>query len=101
MTDASTTTPPVDPPRRGRPKAERTRAPLAALEPLAVGIDEAAAMLGIGRTLLHELDAAGKLPAPLKLGGRIVWRVAELRAWMAAGAPDRERWESIRKLSDR
>ena len=41
-------------------------------------------------------DAAGKLPAPLRIGGRVVWRVDEIHAWLAAGAPDRSTWATIR-----
>jgi predicted DNA-binding transcriptional regulator AlpA len=41
--------------------------------------------------------AAGRLPAPLKLGGSTRWRVAELRDWVAAGCPSRTDWEARRK----
>ena len=45
--------------------------------------------------LFEGWDAAGKLPAPIRIGGRVVWRVAEIRAWLAAGAPDREAWAAM------
>jgi predicted DNA-binding transcriptional regulator AlpA len=35
------------------------------------------------------------LPSPVRIGGRVVWRVAEIRDWLAAGAPHRETWASL------
>ncbi|MCL2641820.1 MAG: hypothetical protein FWD53_13300, partial [Phycisphaerales bacterium] len=91
-------------PRRGRPlgtssagRGERFKAGIAAVEPLAVGAEEAAALCGIGKSLWHELDVAGRIPAPRKLGARCVWYIAELRRWMDAGCPDRERWETFKR----
>jgi len=43
-------------------------------------------------------DAAGKLPAPIRIGGRVVWRLDEIRDWLNAGAPDRETWTAIRAV---
>jgi predicted DNA-binding transcriptional regulator AlpA len=38
------------------------------------------------------MDAAGKLPAAVKLGARKVWILEDVRRWLAAGAPDRATW---------
>ena len=101
MVETETTSPS---PERGRPpgvqsasRGERFRARIGELEPLGVGADEAAALVGIGKTLWAELDSAGQIPAPRKLGTRCVWAVAELRDWMGAGCPERERWETLKK----
>jgi len=101
---------PPSPPRRGRPpgtpsaggsgRGERFKAAIAAVEPLAVGAEEAAALCGVGRSLWCELDRAGRIPLPLKLGARCVWSVAELRRWMDAGCPDRERWGVFNKTAE-
>jgi hypothetical protein len=56
-----------------------------------------AELLGIGLRTVRALDAGGKLPRGLFLAARKVWRVAEVRAWLAAGAPDRQTWEEIRR----
>jgi predicted DNA-binding transcriptional regulator AlpA len=40
--------------------------------------------------------AAARIPAPLKLGGRTLWRVQELREWIEAGCPGRQIWEALR-----
>jgi len=61
--------------------------------PLLLGADDAAALLGIGRTLFYSLHSSGKLgPQPLSLGRRTLWRRRELEDWVAAGCPIRERW---------
>jgi predicted DNA-binding transcriptional regulator AlpA len=49
---------------------------------------------GVGLRSIRTWDAAGKLPRPIRLGGRVVWRIDEIRKWLAAGAPDRATWES-------
>jgi prophage regulatory protein len=78
-------------------KRKRFKAGIAEVEPLCLGADEVAALLGIGKTLLYELDSTGKIPPPLKLGNRCVWAIAELRSWVAAGCPDRQRWQTLRR----
>lgn len=55
-----------------------------------------AAMLCAGVRTVRTWNTAGKLPAPIRIGGRVLWRVSEIRAWIAAGAPDRETWTAIR-----
>jgi predicted DNA-binding transcriptional regulator AlpA len=64
--------------------------------PLVVDARHLAAMLCAGIRTVRTWDAAGKLPAPVRIGGRVVWRVSEIRAWLDAGAPDRETWEARR-----
>jgi predicted DNA-binding transcriptional regulator AlpA len=66
------------------------------LSPLVVDARRLARLLCAGLRTVRTWDAAGKLPAPIRIGGRVVWRVAEIRAWLAAGAPDREMWAAIR-----
>lgn len=60
--------------------------------PLAVDAKRLARMLGLGVKTIRSHHAAGKLPAPVRLGGRVLWRVAEIKAWLAAGCPDRATW---------
>jgi len=63
--------------------------------PLVVDARRLAQLLCAGVRTVRTWDAAGKLPAPIRIGGRVVWRVAEIRAWLAAGAPDREAWAAM------
>lgn len=76
----------ADPPRRKRRR----------LAPLVVDARRLARLLGAGLRTVRTWDAAGRLPAPIRIGGRVVWRVNEIRAWLDAGAPDRETWTAIR-----
>lgn len=64
---------------------------------LAVSATDAANLLGISRAQLWKLHACGKLPLPARLGSKKpVWVVEELRAWLAAGAPDRQTWQRLK-----
>jgi predicted DNA-binding transcriptional regulator AlpA len=45
---------------------------------------------------LERDQAAGRLPAPVYVGGSRRWRRAEIVAWVAAGCPTRVRWDEIR-----
>ncbi len=39
-------------------------------------------------------DKAGRIPAPVRIGGAKRWRVAEIKAWVAAGCPHRSAWKA-------
>jgi hypothetical protein len=81
------------------PHAERLTPHLEALalEPLAVGRDQVAALLSIGVATLDRWDNAGILgPVGVKKGGRKLWALAELREWAAAGMPCRKEWVARR-----
>jgi len=65
--------------------------------PLLVDAREAARLCGLGMTLWYSLLSAGRIPEPLRFGRAVRWRVDELRAWLDAGAPSRDRWAAMRK----
>lgn len=75
------------------PPAERQRR---RLSPLVVDARRLARLLCCGIRTVRTWDAGGKLPKPIRIGGRVVWRVDEIRAWLVAGAPNRETWAAIR-----
>lgn len=64
---------------------------------LAVSATELATCLGVSLRHVRRLDALGKLPEPIRLGRSVRWPVAEIDAWLAAGAPDRHKWNAMRK----
>jgi predicted DNA-binding transcriptional regulator AlpA len=64
--------------------------------PLAVDAKRLSKRLSVGVRTIRSLDAAGKLPAAVRLGSRKVWVLDEIRAWLDAGAPDRKTWAAIR-----
>lgn len=79
------------------PRPHRPDAPTGAV-PILVDARQAAALLGIGLRTLRTMDAAGRLPAPVRLSpGCVRWRHAELKDWADAGCPDRSTWQAIRK----
>lgn len=80
---------PTDPPA---PARRRRR-----LRPLVVDARKLAKLLSCGLRTIRTMDAAGRLPRPLRLGGNLVrWDLREIAAWLQAGAPDRATWEARR-----
>ena len=67
-----------------------------ALGRLALSADEVAALLGISRAHVWKLASTGRLPKPVRLGRAVRWDRKNLEAWLAAGAPTRDRWECER-----
>ncbi|MDD4888705.1 MAG: helix-turn-helix domain-containing protein [Phycisphaerae bacterium] len=68
----------------------------AAVAPLLVDTVAAAALCGVSRSHYLALASAGKVPLPIRLGRRTLWRADELRRWIEAGCPARERWQAMR-----
>lgn len=64
---------------------------------LALSAGEAAQLLGISVRHLWALNAAARLPRPIRFGRSVRWSLDELRAWLAAGAPERAEWEASRQ----
>ena len=56
---------------------------------------EVAKLLQISERHLWACHSSGRLgPRPISLGRAKRWHFAELRAWLAAGAPSRELWDA-------
>lgn len=51
---------------------------------LLVKADEAAAMLGVGRSTLYTMVSNGSAPAPVKIGTMTRWKVADLQQHVQA-----------------
>jgi len=49
------------------------------------------------RTIARD-DIAGRIPAPVWVGGSKRWRVQELERWIAAGCPLRAAWEARKSV---
>ena len=55
---------------------------------------QAAMLIGVSRATFWKLHSTGRVPTPVRLGGRVVrWRKDELEDWVRAGCPTREQWE--------
>lgn len=52
--------------------------------------DKLAERLDISVRTLWRLRAVGKLPAPIRLGGSVRWRLDTIQSWIEAGCPATE-----------
>ena len=66
-------------------------------KPLLLTALQAAEMFGTGLRTWRTWQATGRIPQPIRIGRKVFWRSAELRAWIAAGCPDREMWEIVKE----
>ena len=53
-------------------------------------------MLSLSKRQIFRLNSCGKIPQSIKIGGSVRWSAQEISAWLAAGAPDRRTWESMK-----
>lgn len=68
------------------------------LEPLLLGAEDAATLLGIGRTLFLSMHSSGELgPLPRRLGRRTLWSREEIHEWVRAECPPRTKWQVMKK----
>ncbi len=66
---------------------------------LLIDIGQLVVLLRRSAASLERDQAAGRLPAPVYVGGSRRWRRQEIEDWVRAGCPNRERWEAIRDAS--
>ena len=57
--------------------------------PLLIDIHTLAKLLTRSVASLERDQVAGRLPAPVRIGGSKKWRRADIQAWVAAGCPAR------------
>jgi predicted DNA-binding transcriptional regulator AlpA len=72
-------------------------APVVVLQPLLLDIGALAALLARSVPSLHRDDAAGRLPAAVRIGGSKRWRYADITAWVELGCPSRADFEAVRR----
>jgi len=61
--------------------------------PLLLTAAQFACLLNLGTSTLWRLNAEGRIPLPVRIGRSIRWREREIRAWIDAGCPRREKWQ--------
>ena len=71
----------------------------AAATPLLLTAREAAALCGKSLRAWRSWDAAGLIPRPIRIRRSTLWRADELRQWIEAGCPPRDKWERGRESS--
>jgi len=52
--------------------------------------------LSLSKRQIFRLNLCGKIPAPIRIGGAVRWSSEEISAWLAASAPDRRTWETMK-----
>ena len=75
---------------------------LVQIEPVLVGLEDLAAMLGLSASTVKKMDRNGRLgPVPVQVQTikRKLWDVDEIRRWKQAGFPIREKWQKMKELS--
>ena len=65
-------------------------------ESLLIDIRVLSAQLDRSVASLERDQAAGRLPAPVRLGGSKKWRRTEIEEWVAAGCQTRAEWDAGR-----
>jgi hypothetical protein len=69
------------------------------IEPVFVGVEDAANMLGLSLTTFKVLDRTarlGPLPVQINTVRRRLYSVGELRQWAESGCPIREKWQRMK-----
>ncbi len=70
-------------------------------ELLVMSASELAQKLGVSVRHIRRLDAAGKLPQPVKIGRCVRWRVGDIMEWLQSGTPDRAKWNARKGGEDK
>lgn len=71
--------------------AEPDRRPQIVVTPLLVDAPTAARILGIGHRTFERLVSTGRVPRPLRLGRRRLWRLQpDLAEWVSDGCNNQE-----------
>lgn len=70
--------------------------------PLVADAKRLAPMLCMSLRAVRTADTLGRIPRPVKIGGRCLWVLGGewgIRAWLEAGAPPRDVWEARQAAS--
>lgn len=68
-------------------------------ESIAISAKQLSHLLGVSLRQVWRLNATGKLPRPVRIGGSVRWNRAEVIQWFSeAGCPDRQTWEAMNEV---
>ncbi len=63
-----------------------------------IDVADVAELLHIGKSTVYRWDALGIIgPRGMKVGGRRLWDAEELKRWVDARCPNREKWRDMAK----
>lgn len=52
--------------------------------------------LNVHAVTIRKWQLSGKIPAPVRIGRAVKWRLVEIDAWIKASCPPRSKWEAVR-----
>ncbi len=52
--------------------------------------------LNVHEVTVRKWQRSGKIPAPVRIGRTVKWRLTEIEAWIKAACPPRSRWEIMK-----
>jgi len=58
---------------------------------------EFALVIGVSPRQVWRLNAMGKLPKPIRLGGSVKWKISEVADWIDSNCPDLQTWEAMKE----
>ena len=63
--------------------------------PLLVDAKTAATLCGCSVSFWWQQDSAGRIPSPVRLSHKTMWRRADLDRWVALGCPSRHQYDLL------
>ena len=51
--------------------------------------------LNVHEVTIRKWQLNGKIPAPVRIGRAVKWRLTEIDAWIKAACPPRAKWEAM------
>ncbi|MFX0198513.1 MAG: helix-turn-helix transcriptional regulator [Candidatus Hodarchaeota archaeon] len=67
---------------------------------IAVSAKQLSQLLGASLRQCWRLNATGKIPHPVRLGGSVRWNRVEITQWFESGCPDRQTWEARKEVEN-
>jgi excisionase family DNA binding protein len=62
-----------------------------------ITVEALAKILSVNTFTVYRWKDAGKIPAAVKIGGAVRWRLGEIQDWIRCDCPPRSRWEAMRE----
>ena len=63
-----------------------------------MNVEEVGKMLNLSKRQIFRLNASGKIPAPLKIGGAVRWPKNDIESWIDMGCPDRSEFKARKEV---
>lgn len=64
-----------------------------------IDVPTLAKKLNVHEITIRKWQVNGKIPAPVRIGRAVKWRLQEIEAWIKASCPPRAKWETFWKAS--